>query len=66
MDLKKIGYYLFIFSLAILAGSGIYKLFETVILDSTLGITYKVSITGIVIGITVLIIGLIIERIKGE
>ena len=66
MNFKNIGYYILILSLLILGGSGIYQLFKELIFTSELGIIYKISIIGIIIGIVVLLIGLIIERIRGN
>jgi hypothetical protein len=65
MSLKSIGYYILIISIALLVGNGIYKLFEEIIYNSELTLIYKVSITGIIVGIIVLLIGLIKER-RGE
>ena len=64
MNLKTIGYYILIISLAFLIGTGIYKLFEELIFQSGLPLIYRLSITGLITGLLIILIGLIIERIK--
>lgn len=66
MNIKNIGFFVLVLAAVLLIGNGIYRLFIELFIDTEISLIIKVGIFGIIIGIMLLIIGLIIERIKDK
>ncbi len=66
MDIKNIGFIVLVLAAVLLIGNGIYHLVIELFIDTEISLIIKVGIFGIIIGIMLLIIGLIIERIKDK
>ena len=64
MKLKSIGYFILILNLIFIIGYGIYKLLEVIILSPEINLVIRIPLTGIIVGIIILLIALIKERIN--
>ena len=63
MKLKSIGYFILIFNLIFIIGYGIYKLLM-IILSPEINLVIRIPLTGIIVGVLILLIVLIKERIN--
>lgn len=66
MNIKNIGLTILIIAGALLIGNGIYNLFINLLIDTDLSLLVKIGVLGIIVGIIILLVGLIIERIKDK
>ncbi len=66
MNIKNIGLVILILAAALLLGNGIYHLIMNLLIDTDLSLIVKIGIFGLIIGIIIIIIGLIIERVKDK
>jgi hypothetical protein len=66
MDIKNIGLTILVIAAAILIGNGIYHLIVDLFIKTDMTLIVKVGIFGIIIGLVIIIIGLILERLKDK
>jgi uncharacterized membrane protein required for colicin V production len=66
MNIKNIGLIIVILAAALLIGNGVYHLIMNLLIDTDLSLIVKIGIFGLIIGLIIIIIGLIIERVKDK
>ena len=66
MNFKNIGLVILILAGALLLGNGIYHLITNLLIDTELSLIVKIGIFGLIIGVIIIIIGLVIERVKDK
>jgi len=66
MNIKNIGLVILIIAAALLIGNGVYHLIMNLLIDTELSLIVKIGIFGLIIGLIIIIIGLIIERVKDK
>ncbi|MFO7815649.1 MAG: hypothetical protein R6V14_07980 [Halanaerobiales bacterium] len=66
MNIKNIGLTILIIAASLLIGNGIYHLFVDLLIDNSLNLLIKIGVLGIILGIIILLVGLIIERMKDK
>jgi uncharacterized membrane protein required for colicin V production len=66
MNIKNIGLIILILAAALLIGNGVYHLIMNLLIDTDLSLIVKIGIFGLIIGLIIIIIGLIIERVKDK
>ena len=66
MNIKNIGLIILILAAALLIGNGVYHLIMNLLIDTGLSLIVKIGIFGLIIGLIIIIIGLIIERVKDK
>ncbi len=64
--MKKLGIALLIISAVILAGSGIYYLFLAIFNEPGMPFFIKISLSALIIGIIILLIALVKERLEDK
>lgn len=64
--IKKLGIALLIVSAAVLAGSGVYYLFLAIISEPGMPFIIKISLSALIIGIIILLIALLKERLEDK
>ena len=66
MNIKNIGLVILIIAAALLIGNGVYHLIMNLLIDTELSLIVKIGIFGLIIGLIIIIIGLIIERVRDK
>lgn len=66
MNIKNIGLVILILAGALLIGNGIYHLVMDFLINNDFSLVIKIGIFGLIIGVIIIIIGLIIERIRDK
>ncbi len=66
MNIKNIGLIILIIAAALLIGNGVYHLIMNLLIDTDLSLIVKIGIFGLIIGLIIIIIGLIIERVRDK
>jgi hypothetical protein len=62
--LNILGLTIFSIGILLLASFGLYKFLEIIFRDTNIHIVIKVGIAGLILGVVVILISLVIERIK--
>ncbi len=64
MYIKKLGLAILGISLLILIGTGLYKFFTSILRDASIPVIVRIGITGIILGLIILLVSLIKERME--